>query len=804
MIAVVPNVSAPASSPLSLQTTPAASGPWLDRLNQWRVSTGLPTLAENTTWSNGDYNHAVYMVKNDLVTHYETPGVPYYTTDGDTAARNGNIQVSSTTSTTDPQVIDWWMAAPFHAMGMMDPRLTQTGFGSYREVKSGWDEGATLDTIRGNSFTGGTYPVYFPGNGTTEPLTTYRGGEFPDPLQACPGYSAPTGLPVFIEVGGNVNTSVGSVHSFTGNGTPLSHCVIDSSNSAVASYLYTRGGVILVPQQPLQAGVKYVVALTVNGTPYTWTFTVGNFTACTSVSESAAPPPSSMPGTSVTFTASASGCTHPLYQFWILAPGHAWQIVQPYSSAATFMWNTTGLPTGNYLYTVWARDSSSPGSCGSLGCQDAYFPGTVYTLGSAPCSSVTDTAAPASPQAAGITVTFTASASGCANPLYEFWILRPGSQWQIVQSYSSSRTFSWNTTGLAGGTYLYTVWARDAGSPGTSCGSLGCEDTYFPGTAFSLTSQACTSVTESAAPASPQLAGTTVTFTASASGCPQPLYQFWILAPGYQWKVGQAYSSTATFSWSTTGLAPGSYLYTVWARDSSSPGTSCGSLGCEDAYFPGTAYNLTSPCASATESAAPASPQLSGTTVTFTAASTGCPQPLYQFWILAPGHAWQIVQAYSGSATFSWNTTGLAPGSYLYTVWARDASSPGTSCGSLGCEDAYFPGTTYSLTGQACSSVTESAAPGSPQHPGTTVTLTAAASGCPHPLYQFWILAPGHAWQVVQAYSSTATFSWTTTGLAPGSYLYTVWARDSSSPGTSCGSLGCEDAYFPGTAYTLN
>src|SRR4029077_8504006 len=111
--------------------------------------------------------------------------------------------------------------------------------------------------------------------------------------------------------------------------------------------------------------------------------------------------------------------------------------------------------------------------------------------------------------------------------------------------------------------------------------------------------------TESAAPGSPQLSGTRVTFTASAIGCPHPLYQFWILPPGQSWQIGQAYSSAATFNWSTTGLAPGGYLYTVWARDSSSPGASCGSLGCEDAYFPGTAYTLTSPCSSVIESVAP-------------------------------------------------------------------------------------------------------------------------------------------------------------------------------------------------------
>jgi len=146
----MPSVPPPPS--VQIATSPTASGSWLTRFNTWRANTGLPLLTENTTWSTGDYDHALYMVKNDLVTHYETPGTPYYTAAGDTAARNSNIYVSSSTATPDEQAIDWWMQAPFHAMGMMDPRLTQTGFGSYREVKSGWNMGAAVDVLRGNSF----------------------------------------------------------------------------------------------------------------------------------------------------------------------------------------------------------------------------------------------------------------------------------------------------------------------------------------------------------------------------------------------------------------------------------------------------------------------------------------------------------------------------------------------------------------------------------------------------------------------------------------------------------------------------
>ena len=34
-----------------------------------------------------------------------------------------------------------------------------------------------------------------------------------------------------------------------------------------------------------------------------------------------------------------------------------------------------------------------------------------------------------------------------------------------------------------------------------------------------------------------------------------------------------------------------------------------------------------------------------------------------------------MAQAYSNSASFNWNTNSLAAGSYLFSVWARDASS---------------------------------------------------------------------------------------------------------------------------------
>ena len=248
---------------------------WLARFNFWRSTAGLPKVSDNAAFSSGDYLHSRWMVKNNLAAHDETPGTPYYTTSGDVAGNSGNIAVTTNISATDNWPIDFWMGAPFHAMAMMDPRLTTTGFGAYRENRaSGWDAGFTLDTSRGNPFSGGKYPVFWPGNGKTVPLRTYSGNEYPNPLQACPGYSGTVGLPVFVEVGGNVSTTAGSTHSFTGNGAALAHCVIDSSNAAVGSYLKWRGGVIVIPQKPLQPGVTYVVTVTVNNVVRTWSFSV--------------------------------------------------------------------------------------------------------------------------------------------------------------------------------------------------------------------------------------------------------------------------------------------------------------------------------------------------------------------------------------------------------------------------------------------------------------------------------------------------------------------------------------------------
>jgi hypothetical protein len=617
-----------------------AGSPWLDRLNSWRASTNLPMLYENTQWSQGDYNHALYMVKNDLITHYETPGVPYYTTAGAIAAQNSNIQVSSTTNTSDVQAIDWWMQAPFHAMGLMDPRLMSTGFGSYREVKSGWQEGAAVDTLRGNSWSGGQYPVYFPGNGASEPLTTYGGGEYPDPLQACPGYSASTGLPVFIEVGGNVATSA-SAHSFTGNGVALQHCVIDSNSPYVGSGLTGRGGVIVVPRQPLQWGVKYVVALTVNGTPYTWSFTVGNFVHCATASLSPATVTQAV-GSVVNLTASSTGCPNPQYAFWVLDPGGTWTFTQGFGGPA-FSWNTSGLSAGTYTIHAWANAGGNS--------YDAIGSATVTLTG---CGTA-GLSPPVATQPVGTTINFTATSTCTANPRYAYWVLDPSGTWTFVRGFGGP-AFAWMTARLAPGTYTVHVWVNTQGNGYDAIGSS------------TVTLTGCVGTAALSPAGTTQPIGSTINFTASSTCISNPRYAYWVLDPSGTWSFVRNFGGP-TFAWMTAGLNPGTYTVHVWVN---TQGNYYDAIGSSTVTLTG--------CGPATLSPSSAS-QPVGSTVNFTASATCSSSPRYAYWVLYPGGTWYFVRNFGGP-TFAWTTAGLAPGTYTVHVWVNTQGNSYDTIGS--------------------------------------------------------------------------------------------------------------------------
>lgn len=229
------------------------------------------------------------MVKNDYLGHSEDPGNPWYTPEGLAAAQNGNTFVSSNATASDTYAIDFWMRGPFHAVALIDPALQQVGYGSYREADGGWQMAATVDVARGQGTVPPTttFPIEYPGDGETISLLSYAGGEWPDPLAACPGYSTPTGLPIILQIGpGNLTLSV-TAHSFLQGATPLEYCIFDETNytnsdsytqNVGRSILNRRDAVVLIPKAPLIPGANYTVSVTANGQTYAWPFTTSSNT----------------------------------------------------------------------------------------------------------------------------------------------------------------------------------------------------------------------------------------------------------------------------------------------------------------------------------------------------------------------------------------------------------------------------------------------------------------------------------------------------------------------------------------------
>jgi hypothetical protein len=257
------------------------SDSWLGRINYYRSLARVSPVAENGSLDAAATNHARYMVANGVVTHSEDPSNPRYTGSGAAAGEASDVSGFSW-SVGDAQAIDTWMAAPFHAVAILDPGLRQVGYGSFHgggPVSTGTD----LYFGAGRGAAGGaSFPVMWPSDGSTISLHQVTSNEFPDPLSSCPGYGTSAGLPLLLLLGPGVGARVGD-HALTQNGRGVESCVVDAagyvnSNASLQglgrAILGEYGTIVIIPRQPLAAGSLYTVSVTADGHTYTWSFHV--------------------------------------------------------------------------------------------------------------------------------------------------------------------------------------------------------------------------------------------------------------------------------------------------------------------------------------------------------------------------------------------------------------------------------------------------------------------------------------------------------------------------------------------------
>ena len=274
-----------ASAPVPRAENGEASAAWLERVNFYRATALLPPVVEAPALSATVAQHARYMVVHDVIQHSQNRRRSWATPEGAAAAAVSNLAGSLSPMEPDFWAVDVWMQAPFHAIGIMDPALQQFGFGIHRapdgkRIK----KAAALDVIRGRSTHPITiqYPVVWPADGSFVPLAAHT-AEFPSPLASCPGYKAPSGLPLIVQVGSG--TAVPRVtRTGISDGTRwLEHCVFDESTyqnrnrdaeQLGRSILASRDAIVLIPREPLTFGSRYRAQVEADGRLIDWTFGV--------------------------------------------------------------------------------------------------------------------------------------------------------------------------------------------------------------------------------------------------------------------------------------------------------------------------------------------------------------------------------------------------------------------------------------------------------------------------------------------------------------------------------------------------
>ncbi len=251
-----------------------ASADWLATLNHYRAMSGVGPVIEVPEWSFGAVAHARYMVRTGSLTHDEDPANPWWSTEGAEAAKHGNVGVNSSATTTAREHLEAQLAAPFHAVSLLSPQLTRSGFGMFADAgASPWRSAMVVDVWRGVDPTAPVpnTPILFPGNGATTALDRLA-AETPDPRSYC-GWSGTAGLPVLAMFPVDPGPAEATI---TGPNGPVEVCTLtaETTDGTARATLAGAKAVIVLPAARLPAGSFRVELTTADAGSVGWNFTV--------------------------------------------------------------------------------------------------------------------------------------------------------------------------------------------------------------------------------------------------------------------------------------------------------------------------------------------------------------------------------------------------------------------------------------------------------------------------------------------------------------------------------------------------
>jgi len=388
-----------------------------------------------------------------------------------------------------------------------------------------------------------------------------------------------------------------------------------------------------------------------------------------------------------------------------------------------------------------------------------------------------------SPQRVGTTIAWKASAKDPEGDqlLFKFLLSGPstGGHWKVVRDWQTKSTWTWSTASYPPGTYQLEVWIRD----GKHAGPEGYD--VKASAPYRLTSPDLPPVVDvlfSDRP-SPAFAGSWIGWTALAHD-PEisPLeYRFFLrgTSTGGLWIDQTGWSRSNRWVWRTTFIDVGYSEVLVAVRD----GRHAGPSGADDYSVAGFwIKEVNQPPVITAFSSVPSSPQQVGANVKWTARAFDPEERMlfFRYWLKGPstGGIWKPVRDWSTDPSWNWATSPRDVGTSQAQVQVRD----GFHEGPFGWDDDAGALFTIQAPNQPPQLQSLILSPTSPQNAGTPVRVTAIAfdPDGDRLIYRFWLRGPstGNSWKVVQDWSYSSSWLWTSSSADAGVYTVYVYVRD--------------------------
>jgi hypothetical protein len=391
-----------------------------------------------------------------------------------------------------------------------------------------------------------------------------------------------------------------------------------------------------------------------------------------------------------------------------------------------------------------------------------------------------------SPTPTGKPITWTALAGSGAQLQYQFWRFSQSTgAWTLGQDYGSSNSLTW--TPGAEGTYAIQVWARKAGSSATL-------EAWRTTGFFTVANRPIVVGSLEADVALPPSEGTSITWTARATGGPPPLqYQFWRYDERTaQWVMARDYGTSNTYSWTPGAADLGQHSLQVWVRGA-------GSSASFEAWRSSGGFEVrNAPVSIGSITANKPFPAGTGDAITWKTVAAG-PGPLeYSYYLYSQTANTWTVQPWGLASSYTW--TPASAGNYWLQVWVRRQ-------GSTAPYEAFKNTELFQITNgtPVVRALTSDLA--APLGTETPVTFAVDATGGPGALqYSFWLYSQTRdSWSLVRSYGSGNKFTWTPTLGDQGDYLLQAWVRraTSTAPSEAFGSTAFTVANLAPTVQSL-